>query len=126
MYKSVVYSVDKDLRTYVAEMSCSQLLLTVGLLCTVHAHQDQLTSYLNAATSPYDTSHRHVHSYLVKGVLCIRQLPTLWFKAVHSKEESTVFHEGMVLTLITKVNWVTTKFHVISSEHRLDTGRVLY
>ena len=38
---------------YVAEMSCSQLLLTVGLPCVVHAHQDQLTSYLNAATSPY-------------------------------------------------------------------------
>ena len=108
-----------------AEMSCSQLLLTAVLPCTVHAHQDQLTSYLNAAMSPYDTSHRHTHSYLVKGVLCIRQHPTFWFRAIYSKEESIVFHEWTVLILITKVHWVTTTFHVISPEHRLDTGRVL-
>ena len=108
-----------------AELSCSQLLLTVGLLCTVHAHQDQLTSYHNTATSPYNTSHRHVHSYLVKGVLCIRQRPKILVQSnIYCKKESTVFHEGMVLTHITEVNWVTTKFYIISSEHRLDTSEV--
>ena len=38
---------------------------------------------------------------------------------------SAVFHEGKVLILNTKVNWVTTKFYVISSEHRLVTWKAL-